>query len=601
MKVGERAQSEVLGTVLLLGLTIVVVSSTVALGSVALADSQQTADLQRVEGAMTQLDSKASLVAHGGSPSQRLQMDVGQTADFRVDEDAGWMRIEVNTTDGENDVNVTRSLGAVVYERGGETVAYQGGGVWRSAGDGTWMVSPPEFHYRGQDGTATLTLPLVTIEDSDGRLGDTVHVSETGRTSERLFPSENGSNPLVGGNVTVTVQSEYAGAWGRFFESRTSATVTEVSDERVQVKLQTSTVHPTLDSGVSATGRSELRMGGIDQFYADSYDSSGGVTYESQDPGDNAHVQTRGEFALTRGGGGGTDSITIRGDLSAESYDIPPGQEDKLNVTGERRTETEFGDLNPVSGGITRRIAAIEGEDLATNGDYRSDGIALSGTEEEVIDGDTYVDGDVSVTDDATLRVRDGATLHVAGGLTVEEGGLVELDTSGGDVRALFEESTALSGSGAIEARGDGLASLYVDDELSLQGTSSVTTVGDTRLNVYNTGDIELDDEVRIAAADDVSSNFWLYSSADEIDIEGDEGDGIAFTGVFYAPQSDAELDDKMTIKGSFNFQTFAFNDGDIDIHYDESLRTLRPFGGSSVPVVSHLHVSTHGVVIESD
>lgn len=550
---------------------------------------------------MTQLDSKASLVAHGGSPSQRLQMDVGQTADFRVDEDAGWMRIEVNTTDGEDDVNVTRSLGAVVYERGDETVAYQGGGVWRSAGDGTWMVSPPEFHYRGRDGTATLTLPLVTIEDSDGRLGDTVHVSETGRTSERLFPSENGSNPLVGGNVTVTVQSEYAGAWGRFFESRTSATVTEVSDERVQVKLQTSTVHPTLDSGVSATGRSELRMGGIDQFYADSYDSSGGVTYESQDPGDSAHVQTRGEFALTRGGGGGTDSITIRGDLSAESYDIPPGQEDKLNVTGERRTETEFGDLNPVSGEITRRITAIEDEDLATNGDYRSDGIALSGTEEEVINGDTYVDGDVSVTDDATLRVRDGATLHVAGGLTVEEGGLVELDTSGGDVRALFEDSTALSGSGAIEARGDGLASLYVDDELSLQGTSSVTTVGDTRLNVYNTGDIELDDEVRIAAADDVSSNFWLYSSADEIDIEGDEGDGIAFTGVFYAPQSDAELDDKMTIKGSFNFQTFAFNDGDIDIHYDESLRTLRPFGGSSVPVVSHLHVSTHGVVIESD
>ena len=85
MKVGERAQSEVLGTVLLLGLTIVVVSSTVALGSVALADSQQTADLQRVEGAMTQLDSKASLVAHGGSPSQRLQMDVGHTAYFLVD------------------------------------------------------------------------------------------------------------------------------------------------------------------------------------------------------------------------------------------------------------------------------------------------------------------------------------------------------------------------------------------------------------------------------------------------------------------------------------------------------------------------------------
>jgi hypothetical protein len=70
---------------------------------------------------------------------------------------------------------------------------------------------------------------------------------------------------------------------------------------------------------------------------------------------------------------------------------------------------------------------------------------------------------------------------------------------------------------------------------------------------------------------------------------------------VFYAPQSDVMLEEQMTIKGSFTFRSFSFDDGDIRLHYDESLRDLQPFGGDSVPVVSHLHVSTHGVTVSSD
>ncbi|EMA68958.1 hypothetical protein C461_04987 [Halorubrum aidingense JCM 13560] len=598
MSGSARAQSEVIGTVLLLGLTIAVVGSTVALGSVALADSQQTADLQRVEGAMTQLDSKASLVAHGESPSQRLQLDLDRTADLRVDDEAGWMRIEVETDDGTT--NETVPLGAVVYENGDDTVAYQGGGVWRSNGDGVRMVSPPEFHYRGSGGTETLTLPLVRIEDSRGPLQDSVALTDTGRPPERLFPSANGSNPLLGGNVTVTVGSEYAEAWGRFFESRTSATVTELGDDRVEVRLRTRTIHPTLSTGVSATGRSTFDMGGVDTMYADSFDSAEG-TYESQDPRDGASVQTRDEFRLTAGGGGGTDSITIRGDLIAESYNLPGGQTDKLNVTGELREESAIGELAPVSGAITQRIDAVRALDLATNGDVHTGGLEVADGDERVIENDTYVDGGVSVSDGGLLRVTDGATLHVNGDVAVVGSGRIEFDTSGGETNALVEDGLNLSGDGAIAADGDGRANLYVDDAITLRDTASITTANDTHLEIYNTGDIQLDDNVSVAADGDVTSNLWFYSSTDQIDIRGDEGDGIEFTGVFYAPQSDVELEDRMTIKGSFTFRSFSFNDGDIRLHYDESLRELQPFGGDSVPVVSHLHVSTHGVTVSAD
>ncbi|TKX71469.1 hypothetical protein [Halorubrum sp. SP9] len=602
----ERAQSEVLGTVLLLGLTVAVVGTTVALGGAALDDAQRTADLQRVEGAMTQLDSKASLVAHGGSPSQRVRVDVGRSAGLRVDEGAGWLRIEVSG--GENGTYANRiALGAIVYERGGSTVAYQGGGVWRSNGDGgSEMVSPPEFHYRGTDGPETLTLPLVTIENGSGRLGDTVRITESASGAASVFPNADYGNPLSDSNVTVeiTVQSEYADAWGRFFESRTNAAVAELDDDRVRILLRTATVHPTLSASVSATGRSELQMGDVDWLYADSYNSSNG-TYGSQTPGDGASIQTRGDFALTKGGGGNTETVRIRGNLTAESYNIPPGQSAKLNVSGERRIETAFDQLAPVEGGIRQRIDGVRERNLADNAPNQSTGIDLSGDETLTIDENTYVDGDVSVSERATLRVTDGATIHVAGSVTVEgdETATLDVETGSGNVTVLVDEGLDLSGSASVRASGGGRAELYVDDSITVQGTASIATAENTRLDIYNTGDIDLNGPVTVAADGDVASNLWLYSSGDEVEMAGgeDDGDRIRFTGVFYAPQSDVELEDGMTIKGSFTFRRFSFDDGDIEIHYDEALRTHQPFDGETVPVVSYLHVSTHGVVVESD
>ncbi|RLM56881.1 hypothetical protein DVK07_20725, partial [Halorubrum sp. Atlit-26R] len=192
----------------------------------------------------------------GGSPSQRVSMEVGRGAGFRVDEGAGTMRIEVETENGTYTNETT--LGAIIYERGGDEIAYQGGGVWRANADGARMVSPPEFHYRGD----TLTLPLVTVA-GEGDLSDSVTISESDGGPTGLFASEDVSNPLLGGNVTITVESEYAEAWGRFFESRTEANVTQLSSNEVQVEIRTETVHPTLTTSASAVGSSSIAAGGI--------------------------------------------------------------------------------------------------------------------------------------------------------------------------------------------------------------------------------------------------------------------------------------------------------------------------------------------------
>ena len=615
---GERAQSEVLGTVLLLGLTVTVVGSTVALGGAALDDSQTRADLQRAEGAMTQLDSKASLVAHGESSSQRASIGSNRGR-VSIDDGAGRMHIEVETSEGS--ANETVTLGAVAYERDGETVAYQGGGVWRSAGSGSRMVSPPEFHYRDD----TLTLPIVAV-DGEGRIGDAAVVSRVQERPAKLFPTEDVSNPLLGGNVTITVESDYAEAWGRFFESRTEANVTQLSSDMVEVELRTGAVYPTINASVSAVGAPKLKFGGINTMYADSYSSSEGTYPGPDDANSSAVIQAASDFHLTAGGGGNTESIEIRGDLVAESLKVPDGQTDKLNVTGEKRTDDSLDGPASISGAIAERMNRIR--NLNVDASRSRERLDLDGGDKTVTK-DTYINGSVKIPDGSTLTVKDGATLHISGGLDVDGSGQITADTMNGNINILVEDTTNFTDTSKLRTVGGNRATLYVDDSIEAQSDDdssdgpSVTTANDTRLDIYNTGTITLGDRTTVTADGDVAGNLWVYSSGDTANLgvgDNDDNDGeLRFTGVFYAPQTHAKLEGKMDIKGSFTFYEFSFDykgkgngnnnpggggNGDtaeIEIHYDEALRGQQPFGGESVPVVSHLHVSKHRVVVGTD
>ncbi|MFB6117633.1 hypothetical protein [Halosegnis sp.] len=254
MTLGERAQSAPLGVALLLGLTILGTTAVVVFGSAALTDTQEQSALARAEQTMTLFDSQAAQVALGDSSVQTVDFGHGDGS-YQVDDTAGSVSIVqldcdddgdngadydfINDNLGEDDAYILspRSLGAVTYEStSGDTMAYQGGGVWkRTKRGGAVMVSPPEFHYRG----ATLTLPLILTRGSGAGSGG-VSASVTAPTgptpvfpdSSDSFPSsspdcggEPYENPITDGTVIVRIESEYARAWGRYFETRTSGSI----------------------------------------------------------------------------------------------------------------------------------------------------------------------------------------------------------------------------------------------------------------------------------------------------------------------------------------------------------------------------------------
>ncbi|WP_253738015.1 DUF7289 family protein [Halohasta salina] len=212
----ERSQSEVLGTVLILGLSMTVIGTSLALGGVAVGDLISDAESTNVETGMAHMSSKISLVALGDADSQRFSLGAMQEGTLAVRPDAGSIRVYNATGSDRELLNDNRTtMGALVYVGEDREIAYQGGGIWTKQGNASRMTSPPEYHYRG----TTLTLPIINVT-GEGVIG--------GRPDGRITPvtvAEDAvpgvSTPLESGTIEIEIQSDYYQGWYAFLDERT--------------------------------------------------------------------------------------------------------------------------------------------------------------------------------------------------------------------------------------------------------------------------------------------------------------------------------------------------------------------------------------------
>ncbi|MCY4729268.1 hypothetical protein KY092_01705 [Natronomonas gomsonensis] len=252
--VGERAQSGVIGNVLILGFVLTAAATIVVIGGAAFVDTKADAQMQSAEQAVSQISAGGSQVGLGGSPRQQFRLDGADgTVSFRPN--AGSVRVYHDYGSGETEI-LNASFGSLVYSVGDEEVAYQGGGVWRGDADGGVMVSPPEYHYRGR----TLTFPLVRMTGQPWSDSGTVRGTMGDNGTEIVFPDGGLGNPLDNGTVYVEVQSDYHDGWATFFASRAEGNVQHFPDNRTVVADLTVPFEETFDHAVAAT-----TIGGIDE------------------------------------------------------------------------------------------------------------------------------------------------------------------------------------------------------------------------------------------------------------------------------------------------------------------------------------------------
>uniref|UniRef100_UPI00300F629D DUF7289 family protein n=1 Tax=Haloarcula brevis TaxID=3111453 RepID=UPI00300F629D len=561
---------------------IVSTTAVVALGADAITSTQTQLDVERTEKSLTELNSKTALVALGQTDVQQVSLPASSASSYRVDEDAGWMNVSYrNTTSGNRTTVFNESMGEVAYRGSGETrLAYQGGGVWRSNGDGTSvMVSPPEFHYRD----ATLTLPLVTVS-GDGLVRDRAVI--TPNRSERYFPNstrnEEFTNPLENGKVNITVQSEYYRAWGTYFEERTDGEVTYYPDSsRVSIILKVPAGPRKVRNAVAATSDTgSIKLSGNDAF-TDSYTSADGDGYDAAEAGDGGDLTTAGDITVT-GSAELNGNITAGGRVEFSS--------NSMTFDGDRVEWAEaFDDKHGACS------ASCSDEQIASFGDTTN---INSHVDTQVDDLSSSNDNAGTIADDGVIDGTEGTTTLSAGRYHVDRIDLsddVEFDTTGGNVIIGVENYVSLNTGNDITVSGPNQVKIYIQGESAASGGSAsgyhfFTQASDIR----TTGGVS-----------ERSTQVWIYGKDHlQARMEKKGSDESRVTGVIYAPGGKPGTSRfeiwKSDLYGGVVTSEVELEKGGA-VHFDQALKQERTIPkDTSVVAITYLHISTNDVNVTS-
>jgi len=572
-----RGQSTTLGFVLVFAIVLGGTTLVLVAGSGALADAQQDVGIARAEKSLAEVDSKAAMVGLGQSSSQSVSLATAQDGDYRVNDTAGNINVTLFPGGGGSTVLVDQKLGELRYESGRTTVAYQGGGVWRKTGNGSTMVSPPEFHYRD----LTLTLPVVRI-DGQGSVGDSVTVSQN-ETAIGKFPTSSIKNPLNDARVRVKIRSEYYRAWGAFFRERTEGNATVYHSNNTAV-LDLVTPAPDqpepIGAVVSGAAGDEIVLDNNACMDAYRKSSSHGGSLSSRQNCDNSSpngtVYSTGGVKLDSGNTEIRGNVTLGGNLS-----IPGGKvkgyvkctkgnhdcEDSNVGSGDvedaiLNVDTEVPDPTPVDDTVDNKI-----QEFRVSNDN-------SGAADVVYDDTGGDDWRFDVGEDATVGA---GNYYVDKLVRANSGKTLTLDTTGGDINIAVDGSFDLD-SNTIKVEGKNRVRIYMTEDIDFTGgTVKVVDGGRT----YN------------------SSQFWVYGNSG---FDADLDSGSEFTGVIYAPEGPSSSAGTVTMSDSVVHGAIVAHvdgmDSDAAIHYDERLgqSSIQRAASPDDPRVTNVHLTVNRV-----
>ena len=384
----NTAQSEVIGIVLILGISIASIGVILLLGQPVLTDATDGATIDRVQNEMRTLDSRLTAASVGTSVNETLRLNL-EGGELTTDSDSG--NLNVTLADGTRIYN--EEIGKIEYDKENTALAYEGGGVWRrnTLTNASSMVAPPDFDFDGE----TLTLPVYNVTTDSGYSGTQI-LSVRGGNNTRYHPNSTTTNPV--GGVILTVQTDYYEAWRRYLEDEIGGNVT-VKENAGEVRAELSALD-TPDS-IEWAGVSEKEYETPSNELFDSFEE--GVKFRSVD----STIESYLDYAESN-----IDSSAVA-DLNASgsTYDDRPGvyynntdytmdNSEDFDISGGNVTVVVDGDLtveNPsVSGSNTVRVVTTGDLEFTDSYDVNTGGnpgslvfYAPSGSEVSLNDGNT--------------------------------------------------------------------------------------------------------------------------------------------------------------------------------------------------------------------
>ncbi|MDS0300168.1 hypothetical protein NDI76_15585 [Halogeometricum sp. S1BR25-6] len=573
----DRGQSEVLGFILLTAVVVFASSTLVVYGSMAISGQEDVAAVSHAERGLDQFDARASQVALGGSSVQEVDFANLDSLGHAHAADDGWLSVTLRPESGAPTEVVNESLGSVFYRRGETTVAYQGGGIWRADGEGTAMLSRPEFHYT----EGTLTIPVVSV-DGDAGLTDRAYVQKNGAPT-RAFPdrSRDLHNKLESGRVVVTVQSDYYEAWGRYFEDSTDGVVTYDHDaDTVTVVFFALPDVRKYDVGIVATsGTGELRVEG-NGAYVDSYDSTQGDYAATQSA--NGSMRISGDVYTT-------GDSRIEGDVTSGGIvDVDGSSEIRGDVQWTDEPEPDAAARSKISGTVTRidgieSVAPVDSFVQAYTDRIRAD--ADNDETPYITDNELSIPG-------ATGELGPGD--YYLENLNLEGGETLVLNTTDGNVRVAVRDWVNLD-AGNVHVVGDGTAHIVVASEATTRAQVTGEGSKDVHFHVGKSSSVHVPGE----KADRLVVFGPSHFSAT---VAGSNGNPASFDGVIFAPAGETGSGYLYVKQGDVYGLVMTGNltaGQNGAVHYDRGLdNTLTD--DSTLSELEYLHVSVHRVLVKS-
>lgn len=621
----RSGQSEPVAVVLVLLVVVMATATVFITGSAAVQDGRKQVAISQAEQAFMDLDSKTSLAALAESEQQRVNLGLDETGGSlsvttdghilveMIDPDTG----EAIVVDGGGNQKlsplVDQSLGTVTYEYDGTVVAYQGGGVWRSDGEGSVLVSRPEFHYRD----STLTIPVFSLS-GDSSVESSVALSPGSTTKIYPDPSDTTTvdgkpvkeNELLKSQIRITVTSDYYEAWYRYFDEITNGgiergTVTKNDGERtVSMILDAKQSFVTLNDGIVATSPSaNIKINGGSNHGAkvDSYDSNEGTYQDHLDSLSGSDPLPMNEATFVSSG-----LLDIRG-----TTDISGGITAREVDTGGDAIVSEF--INYVDTLDEVEEAGVDDVDIVFDGE-----ISHLDSIETIDANDDFVKGRVkaiktsnnngattlienNVLDFASVPNGDTPTLsagtYYLDHMTVDEDTV--LDTTGGDITIAVEDYVRVLGSGTtLAVNGPGTVTIYV------AGT-------DTPTNGNSPGNLYLSDGASVVVPDDNTAQLRVYGTSEFIGyLQSSAGNQITFQGVIFAPSENVVTNGKQVepgvyikhanVYGAVMSGTLEIGEG-TNFHYDAALDDVKLRVADDGTTIAFFHVTVHEITVSDD
>lgn len=544
----NRADAEVVGHVIVLGITILGVGMITLYGIPAISSLQDMANLKNAEQAFTVLDSRASRSALGEAPRQITDFALGGGYISIIpnsSSDPSYILIEIRNSSSLIS-SVSIPMGKIVYKLGDREVAYEGGGVWSKYPSASIMLSPPEFHYNGE----TLTLPVVNItgNSSMGGKGTVALNIEKKGNPLLIYPNATNNNPIPENAtyVNITINSTYYDAWASYFRSIPLTNIySDPIKKNVTVKLQNPPKTTNILYGILASEEISLE----NSAKIDSYNSSGVNNY-SQTRSGNGSIRANNKINLNNpqvivNGSAFSGGNIIGSRMATITKDAYSSPFPNVIVGG-----TKYPAVDKIS--VQSATELVNSKINDTKALHLNDMDCLSGADKHNLDENKFTSSKCTIS---------------AGNYYITR---VELDDN---VDLIFDTNS-------------GPVNMAVEsDDITISNNANITVIGNYPVKLY----LSLSPSKELEIKDvKINNNSRDNSTLFQVTVSG--GKKISFKsadfcGYVYAPDAAIEVDTYTKVYGALVGKTFKIKNAQ-NIHFDEALKNIDTGVGETTTIM---------------